>query len=156
MWVRGFCLLLLLTSCSDQILVVDSYYIGSHTLASEVIGTPDPRKYCATSGQLLNVYWKLPYEYAEADNLSIRLTLRFCNREEHCENVALSCFRGRYTYYLLDDDYWDSGGILTYKVEIYSGDCLIDLLCHQIWTEMIVFDEYEQEDQILDNYPWKI
>ncbi len=133
-------ILTLLTSCHCQPLVVETVTVSERTLASRYVGTPDPRRYCPTVGQALIVLWRLPREQLCRDNPHLVLTVRFGNREQEEISIPVSHFRGSYAYWLVDDDYWDRCGVLTYKVEFFAGGEILECWHHQVWTEMITLD----------------
>jgi hypothetical protein len=151
-----FSFLVLCVGCQNQRLIVETRYLGRNTLASTVVGTPDPRQRCPTTGQELYVTWRLPEEFASYDNLYLLMTLRYGNREENCVRIPVNRFRGCYVYCLCDNEYWDVCGILTYKVDLYSGECLLDTWHHQVWSELINFDECENGRVLLDKGPWQM
>lgn len=47
------------------------------------------------------------------------------------------------TYSLLNQKYVNKGGIATYSIELYSDGALKEELRHQLWSELIHFDERE-------------
>ncbi len=157
--MRGHLLLLsalmLFVSCQQQRMIVESRYLSRARLASSFVGTPDPRQYCPTVGQELTFTWRLP-EFDNEEDLKLLLTVRFRNRNSECLEVPVNRFRGSFTYQLLDDDYWEANGIVTYKIELYAGENVIDCWYHQVWSEEICFDTYEAEENFLDGAPWQL
>ena len=137
-------LLLLLgcSSCQHQSLGVDTRYIDAQSLASRWVHTPDPKKYCPTTGQELIVWWRLPNEYLCCQDLQLRLTLRFCDREEETVSWPIRHFRGSQTYRIVDEKYWSHCGILTYKIEVIGEGCILDEWHHPIWADRIRFENY--------------
>lgn len=133
--MRAFIILLLLTGCSQNHLSVHTDFVGYETLASFHVGTPDPELYCPDYGQRLHIAWNLPCR-AE---LVIRAYIRFKNLTETEWIIPLSEPRGRSTYILLNEDYDKTGGILTYKVELFDGEKVIETQKHALWTELISF-----------------
>jgi hypothetical protein len=158
--MRSFLALLLLAvpllGCQNQRLVVQTRYLGLSTLASSVVGTPDPRQRCPKTGQELYISWRFPEEFYTHDDLHLEMTLRFGNREEACLSIPVERFRGGFVYTLTDDEYWDNCGVLTYKIELFSGECLLDSWYHQIWSELINFDECDNEVSLLDKGSWQM
>lgn len=122
-------------------LVVYNEYIAPDYLASSYVGTPDPRKCCEFCGQRLIIRWRLPKgSLFKRDEAYLLLTLRF--RCEEMEEVCVPMRRdyGTYVYWLMNDEYRQKDGILTYKVEMWMDGELLDVWEHQVWTELIRLD----------------
>lgn len=153
------CVLLLLlmgsVSCQHQRLTVETYFLDKSSLASSWVGTPNPYQHCPTTGQELIISWRLPEEFENHKDLRLVLTLRFGNRQDAELEVPICRFRGSFRYQLINDEYWEVCGISTYKVELYAGDCLLDCWYHQIWSEMIDLESYDEEEKVLDQCYWK-
>lgn len=134
--MRLLALLLLLSGCCHQTLTVYTEYLSIETLPSYIIGTPDPRLYNPDVGEKLHIKWDIPQgEYQE--DLRLKVSLYFGNRTEEKLWVDLCTQSGIYIYPLINDAYWEKQGIFTYKVELYSGDTLIDAWQHLLYTERI-------------------
>lgn len=133
-------LVFLVSSCAPERISVHTEYITVENLASFHVNTPDFRKTCPNLGQKLIINWSLPAEYLSYRNLSLFLKVRFRNNVEDEVVIEVKKSDGTYIYYLLNDDYFDSGGILTYKVDLNGNGCLLEEWRHQIWTDLILFD----------------
>lgn len=134
-------LILILSGCQSQKLVVETRFIQPQTRASYWVHSPDPYLCCPEIGQELIVSWNLPSCYFENPPLELLVSMRFGNREE--ERVSLkNCKRkGIYIHELLNGDYWCRQGILSYKVEAFSNGCRLGVWKHQLWADRLVFDE---------------
>lgn len=130
-------LCILFTGCSSEYLTIYTDYLSHENLASYYVGTPDPRLNHPPIGQRLILSWSVPKEY---EDLHLEMTIRFRNREELQESLCLNRHSGTYIYSLEDEDYFEKKGILTYKVDLYSKDEIIEEWRHQLWTERIIFD----------------
>jgi hypothetical protein len=142
--ITAFILLLpLMTACySDPtVLSVHTDYLSHETLASYHVNTPDPRLSNPSIGQRLIISWSFPKEYLNLENLRLKVTMRFRTREEVVETVQIHKKSGTYVYNLLNDDYINTRGILTYKVDLIGGDCILEEWRHQIWTDLIVLEK---------------
>lgn len=128
--------LLILAGCTQNRLTVFTEYLSIETLPSYVIGTPDPRLYNPDVGEKLHINWHIPSQECSRD-LRLSLSLHFGNRTEEKLWVDLSAPSGIYIYTLINEAYWEKEGIFTYKVELYSGDTLIDTWQHLLYTERI-------------------
>ena len=132
----------LTTSCfkNPTVLTVYTDYLSHETLASYHVNTPDPRLNNPSIGQRLIISWSVPKNYLSLDNLHLKITVRFRTREEMVELVSLRKKSGTFVYTLLNEDYIYTRGILTYKVDLIGGDCLIEEWRHQIWTDLITLE----------------
>lgn len=72
-------------------------------------------------------------------NPKINYTIRFRNREEIQGSFALTKFKGYYTYSVFNDDYFNSGGILTYKVDLIADGEVVEEWRQHLWKELIKF-----------------
>lgn len=128
---------LLLIGCTNEHLSVHTEYINEEHLASFHVRTPDPLLCNPPIGQQLIVQWNIPRDYLHYDDLRLRLQIRFRNRQELIQEVPIQqrlCF---YRYELLNEAFCETGGILTYKIEILGDGCVLDEWRHQLWTELI-------------------
>ena len=130
----------LLCSCRNSSLTVQTDYLTHKDLASYHVNTPDPRRNISAVGQRLIIGWCIPKNYLSYEDLHLEVTIRYRNREEVVEIFHLLKTRGTYVYTLFNKDYLDKKGILTYKVAIIGGDCILEEWRHQIWTDLISID----------------
>ncbi len=79
----------------------------------------------------------------DGDNLYLSLTIRFKNREEVVEFIPIKKANGCFIYSLLNEDYCQKKGFLTYKVQLIKGSCIIEEWKHQLWAEVIHFEPSE-------------
>lgn len=126
--------LILCTSCSAKYLTVYTDYLSHENLASSHIGSPDPQLNHPPVGQRLILSWSVPKRYR---NLHLEITLRFRTREEYSMSIPLKNVSGDYIYSLINEDYFQKRGILTYKVDLFSENSLLEEWKHQLWTELI-------------------
>ena len=131
-------LVLLLTSCSKDYMVVYDRAIYSDYLASVKMGTPDERKEQENIGERLIVCWQIPGDvFYEARGWEIVQKVRFGNREEKEIRHPLNSSKGRLRYDLLDEDYYAKKGISTYKFVLSNVDGIVETWKHQIWVDYI-------------------
>lgn len=149
----------LLTGCSTNLLTVYTEYINPEDLASYHVRTPDPRLTCPQVGQHLIVSWSLPKNYLNYEDLHILITIRFRNREEEEKRISICKATGTYYYTILNEQFFEKGGILTYKCELIGSGEILAKWCHQIWVDLITIDTSEElsDDQydITDDLPEK-
>jgi hypothetical protein len=131
---------LLLTSCACMFsrLSVQSNYITVDDLASMYVHTPDPRQCCPTLGQRLTICWALESELEDRyQQFIISARIVFRNHEETKLSIPLDNRYGTYLFSIVDDDFFEKKGILTYKVELLGDGEVIDIWQHQMWAEII-------------------
>lgn len=139
-------ILLLLTSfwlagCSSSHLSVRTEYLSRESLASYYADTPDPQLEDPPIGQRLIISWCVPRAYLAYPDLHLRLIVRLHNREEISQLYAINQLFGTYVYEVEGKDYLESGGITTYKVDLMTGDTVLDEWEHPLWVELITFPQ---------------
>lgn len=131
-----------ISSCTFlQPLTVQTQYLSHEDLASFHIGTPDPTLDCPPVGERLLIQWYLPHCQFQ-EGLLLSLKVRFKNHQEEERQISIEKNNSYYLYELIDEDYFKTGGIQTYLVEIRQGDCIIASWKHPLWTNLITFPEY--------------
>jgi len=133
------CSMIILNSCHSHILSVRTSYFTEEDLASYYIGTPDPRLQQPLIGQRLILSWTLP-KTTRFKNTYLHLKVRLKNHQEENVRVTVNHKHGFYIYSLSDKKFQESGGILTYKVEIRTDDHILESWYHPLWVELISFD----------------
>lgn len=128
---------LLLTACTEKYLSVHTDYISRETLASYYVNTPDPRLNNPSIGQRLIISWSMPKEYLDYEDLHLDLYIRFRNREETTESLGILKRKGTYIYELLNEEYIQKQGILTYKMDLIGNGQVLEEWRHQIWTDLL-------------------
>lgn len=131
-------------------LTVHADYLTRESLASYYVDTPDPLLNCPPFGQRLVITWSVPRTVLKQQNPHLELTLRKRNREEIVKWIPLTKQRGTTLYCLLNDEYCESGGIITYKVQLIADECVIEEWRHQLWADLIQIDQEEDEELIKD------
>lgn len=134
-------------SCSREKLSVRNEYIIPERLASYHIRTPDPLRYDPPIGQRLTIKWDLDKEFGIYQEVIIHTIVRFYNHEER--EIAFKATRpqGQYIYDILNEAFCETGGILTYKVDLMGDDTILDEWQHQLWTELISFQRDDKEEK---------
>lgn len=143
--------LLTMSSCSSSYLTVHTDYLSHKNLASYYVGTPDPRLNCPAIGERLIIYWSVPKEFLCSEDLHLEVTIRFRNREEIVEVFNIEKTRGTYVFSLINNDYFNRGGILTYKIDLIGGGCVYEEWRHQIWVDLIEINN--QQDSCASEEP---
>lgn len=133
---------LLLTGCSsNHYLSVQTLYFSRESLASYYTETPDPMLINPPVGQKLLVSWKIPRSYLKYDELHVNVRIRFRNRTEVELNIPVEKMCGYYLYEIANEMYFETQGILTYKVDLIGGGAVLEEWRHQLWHEMINIGE---------------
>lgn len=134
-------LLFIITGCYSPPIAVQTEYLTHQHLASSYVQTPDPRQQESYLGQRLIITWSLPSSCGDGSELIMNLKIRFRNREEQELFIPIKERNGTYIYDLMNQQFCQFGGILTYKIDIYSGNSVLAEWRHQLWAELITFEE---------------
>lgn len=133
-----FFLLLSLTSCSREPLTVYTHYVTIEDLASYYVDTPDPFLKDPPFEEQLTIEWYLPAEECLDQPARLFYVIRLRNREEITNTITIERQSGKYLFRLPCDRYFETGGILTYKVQLLRGDQIIEEWRHPLWVELIL------------------
>lgn len=140
--------LLLVGSCQHFFPHLTAYteYLTIERLASTIVETPDPLKYYPELGQRLVINWYLPADYLKEEDLHLEVVVRFRNREQDSFSIPICRANGGYYYEVLNDDFSENGGILTYKMDLIGSGEVLEVWRHQMWTELICLDKVDKLD----------
>lgn len=139
-------LLLCLSSCLSSRLAVYTDYLSRENLASYIVDTPDPFLNNPMVGQRLIITWTLKKRHMLYQDLHLKISIRFRNKKELILTHSITRPKGTYVYTLLNQDYIDNNGILTYKVELIGDGYLLDEWLHQMWTKLILVGQSTSGD----------
>lgn len=148
---------LMLTGCIGGYLSVHTDYLSEESLASYYVNTPDPRRWCPSVGQRLIISWTVPQQFLCYDDLHIDIALRYRNKESARQQIAITKKSGTYLISIVDDDFFRTGGILTYKIDLIGNDALLEEWRHQIWADIIELKPLEPSDEstdVWDDFDW--
>ncbi len=139
-----FLFFILLASCEKYYVSVSSIPINASYLASSQVGTPDPRQAHPPVGQKLVIDWAIPPEML-SEQPKIILHLLYKNHGEKEVVYPITC-RGGYTVYsLLNEEFVETKGLLTYRAEIVTeGGKVYREWKHQLWVNLITLDERQE------------
>lgn len=132
--------LLIASACSRSPLSVRLDYLSHENLASYHVRTPDPRLYNPIIGERLVISWVLPEDQLAAGDITLSVNIRLHDRSAITEEVPVCQATGSFSYTLINDAYFDTKGILSYRAKLIQGDCVLDEWRHQIWAELIELD----------------
>lgn len=139
-----------LPSCNHNMLSINTDYVTVEDLASFYVNTPDPLLNRPPFGQRLTVSWSIPKRCFQFSDTHLILTVRFRNREQVTKKVSLRKPSGSYILCLSRNQYCEKRGILTYKVQLVNGDCILEERKHQLWAELIIFEGVESGEEGVD------
>lgn len=126
-----------MTGCRRYDISICQIMVNRNYLASTYVGTPDPRQECPPEGQLLSISWRIPSEILLQEP-ELRLHVIYWNYTEEIFTYPVTKRIGGESYFLLDDEYCEKNGILTYKAEIVTEECGVYLEWkHQLWVNLI-------------------
>lgn len=142
---RQFCslffLLFMFCGCEKYYLTVKRKYIDRDQLASTFVGSPDPRQKNPPTGQELAIEWRLPPE-AMKNRLQLTLSVLYKDYSQKTFVYPIDRKRGVVTYALLNQEYFEKKGLLTYKAEITSSEGETIKHWQQIlWTNLIMLED---------------
>jgi hypothetical protein len=116
-------------------LEVRSQYLYPEYLGSERVDAPDPLRTCYL-GQQLVIRFKVPRRYFH--DATLMLDMRYGDFSTQTYRKCLKIPRGYWVIRLVNQDYWCRCGILSYKVELLSGEEVIATKCHHLWADLIL------------------
>ncbi len=129
-------LVLLCAACTPRAITVQHEYLDRRYLASSYAHTVDPRQSCYC-GEMLLIRWRLPKACMGREDLHLLLTMRYRDGEVGHVEFPITKRCGSVCYRLMNPKWACKGGILTYKVELVSGEETLDTFKHQVWAELI-------------------
>lgn len=133
--------LLVITGCSQYYLSVSQQWLDVDYLASSHVATPDPRQLDPPLGQMLVLSWRLP-EAVFVSNPRLILDLILWDYTTTEVSFPIERRMDFTTYRLVNQDYDQSGGILTYKARILTDEgILFREWKHQLWTPLILITD---------------
>jgi hypothetical protein len=134
-------LMFFLPGCRQYYLSVCQEWIDVRYLASSHVSTPDPRQEHPPVGQKLILDWRVPKEiFNEKPEVVLDLILwDYTTRQVRIPIKRRMDFT---TYWLLDEEYEKTGGILTYKatIETETGKIFREWK-HQLWVNLITINQ---------------
>lgn len=140
-WFLAIIIAMNLTSCLKKQLIVQTRYFSHEDLPSFYVNTPDPLQNDPPFGQSLLIFWHLDKNSCLSKDIEITYRIRFRNKTEIQESFKVNKLNGYYTYSIFNDDYFKSGGILTYKVDLMADGEIVEEWRQQLWKELIIFED---------------
>jgi hypothetical protein len=137
--------LFIFCGCASRLIDLRTDYLRYDNLASYRVRTPDPRLKCPLVGQRLIATWNLDPALLNRGELVLNIRIRFRTKEEVEKRVCIHKIRGSFIYTLADEEYFAKRGIQTYKAELIQGETVIEEWRHQLWAELITFEDPQEK-----------
>ncbi len=148
------CIAVLFSACTPySYLSVHTDYLSHRTLASYYVNTPDPMLDNPPIGQRLIVSWSIPKHILPGNNLYLKIYMRYWNRAEEIKTEPVTRSRGTVVYAIMNEEYIETRGIMSYKVELIDNGQVISEWKHQVWTEVVHVEHkpvQEDDDDLED------
>lgn len=131
--------------CQRSFVTVVQEKIHRNLLASSFVGSPDPMQYDLPHGKNLYISWNIDRQCSFKDSV-IRLSMIFRNRQIKTVDLPVPKQGGTLVYSLLDQEYNDSKGLLSYKVELLGqNEKIMAVWTHQLWVNIIQLHDSKGE-----------
>lgn len=94
-------------------------------------------QYNPPRGKKLYISWNMNRE-CNLEECRLRISMIFRNRDVKTVEIAIPRKRGTIVYSLLDQEYYETRGLLTYKVEMLTKkEEILALWTHQMWVNIV-------------------
>jgi hypothetical protein len=132
--------LLLLASCDKYYLSLREVPVDASYLASTHARTPDPRKDNPPHGQKVVLQWSVPPEILDKQP-QILFRVIYKNHTEKEFIYPIESRLGYTVYSLLDQEFDETGGLLTYSADVMTSDHVVFREWkHQLWVNLITLE----------------
>lgn len=140
-------ILLIMASCQHgkEPLIVRNTYLSADRYASLYVESPDPHQDCPSVGQRTDIFCHVPREIFNEGDCEVIARFRYGDTSH--EEMALPVTKERelWTFFLMDDLYFEKMGMISYHVALYCHDELIAVAQHQLWAEIIELDDIDSK-----------
>lgn len=132
---------LLLVGCRRYDFSVSQQIINRDYLASTHVCTPDPRQACPPCGRRLIMSWHIPRDILNRCP-QIELDIIYWDYSEGHFSYPITEQKGYVLYSLLNEEYHEKKGLLSYKARIITADGYVYRTWkQQLWVDLIHIDE---------------
>lgn len=142
------------SGCQKNFVTVVQEKIHRNLLASSFVDSPDPLQHTPPHGKKLYISWNIHGDY-NLEECRLRISMIFRNRETKTVELDIPRKRGTILYSLLDQEYYETRGLLTYKVEILrKNEEILALWTHQMWVNIVQLRESNADvkAQVLNHF----
>lgn len=144
-------LCLVATGCKKYDISVSQHVINRNYLASTHINSPDPCQECPPEGEMLCVEWVVPRELL-SKGPTLEIDVIYKNYQTAHFSYPIKERRGYATYYLLNKNFCEKRGFLTYKAELVTEEGEVyRKWVHQLWVNLITLEEIDSCSSASDN-----
>ena len=117
-------------------------------LASTHVGTPDPRQADPPFGQKIVMQWAVPPEML-VDKPRLIFHVIYKNHTEEEIIYPIEDRSGMEVFSVLNEQYREKGGLLTYHAEIRLQDGTVYReWTHQLWVHLITFEDERSSEAL--------
>jgi len=142
-----FCLFSL-AGCEKYYLSLRQVPVDVEYLASTHVGTPDPRQSDPPFGQKVVMQWAVPPEMLP-DKPCLIFHVIYKNHTEEEIIYPIEDRSGMEVFSVLNEQYREKGGLLTYHAEIRTKDGTVYReWTHQLWVHLITFDDESSSEAL--------
>jgi hypothetical protein len=136
--------LLFFFGCDKYYVSVKQISVGPSYLASTHVGAPDPRQAHPPAGQKLYIDWAIPEGVLEKSP-KIVMYLLYKDHSQKELVYPIEHGRGYEVYSLLNEEFKEKGGLLTYRAEIVTEDgAIYKDWKHQLWVNLITLEDIKE------------
>lgn len=133
------------SGCQKNFVTVVQEKIHRNLLASSFVDSPDPMQHNPPHGKKLYISWNIQGAY-NFEECRLRISMIFRNHETRTVELAIPRKRGTIVYSLLDQEYYETRGLLAYKVEILTkNEEILALWRHQMWVNIVQLRESDAD-----------
>lgn len=140
----------LFEGCTQSPINAQTEYITRQGLASYHIGTPDPSLNHPVVGQRMILKWSLPEDCMKVLDLHMVVTMRFRDGSQRGFNMDIYKSSGIKIYTLPTEEFCQTGGINTFKVDLVGDGNVLYEWRHQLWVELIDLKDSD-DNQLNEN-----
>lgn len=130
-----------MVGCGGAHLSVRQRSIDASYLASTFVGSPDPRQEDPPHGQMLVIDWRVDDEMlCQRPRVVLEVIMR--NYEQRLIEQEIDDTAGYFTYSVLNRDFEQTKGILTYRASLVMKDgTVLKTWKQQLWVDLLEFDQ---------------
>jgi len=143
---------LIFCGCEKYYISIKRDTIDQSKLASTFVESPDPRQKNPPKGEKLIIEWRLP-SYVLHQYITLQLNIIYNNYSEQTLYYPVNQRKGIIIYSLLEDQYYKTGGFLTYVAKIKKSDGTVLKEWKQwLWVDRISLDDidpHKKDEELL-------
>ncbi|MCH9633517.1 MAG: hypothetical protein S4CHLAM7_02450 [Chlamydiae bacterium] len=110
--------------------------VTQNSLASVHVNTPDPLHQLNPHGQRLHISWRIPRSYQKTHLRGV-LKVQFKVPKQIEIPFQITKHLGHFTYQVINEDYFEQKGILSYQVQIFENNREIAHFQNKMWAKLV-------------------